>query len=251
MTTRRLRARRGMAAVVMSLVVIGAGSGIVRSLYPTTLGVRAEVLRARSWKSLDLHEPASARRSQDVARLEARYAEHPVLIVLHASVGTVFMVAGLLQFVRQLRTRHLRLHRLIGTMLVATGAVIAFSGLYFGTFIPAAGLPEATIITVVGVLFMFSLVRGVLAITRGDVRQHGEWMTRAFALALGIASVRIVAAIADLMLTPRGWPLESVFVFSLAAGWAVTIVMAEVWIARKRSAALQVTTRVGAEAGAA
>ena len=119
--------------------------------------------------------------------------------------------------------------------------------MYFGIVIPAAGLPEATIIAFVGTLFVVSLVNGTLAIRRKNVRAHREWMIRAFAVAVGISMVRIVAVVADATLTTRGWPLKDVFVLSLALGWGITITAAEFWIIRTRES---VDSRVGASVSA-
>ena len=119
-------------------------------------------------------------------------------------------------------------------MLIALGLIIAATGLYFGVVIPAAGAPEAIIIGVVATLFIVSLVNGARAILKKDILRHREWMIRAFALAVGISTVRIVAAVADGILSPRGWPLKSVFVLSLAAGWGITVSAAELWIRRTR-----------------
>ena len=115
-------------------------------------------------------------------------------------------------------------------MLIGAGLVIAATGVYFGVFIPAAGAREAVIIALASLFFTVSLVSGALAIRRRNVRAHREWMIRAFAVAIGISTVRIVAAIADATLTPSGWSVDDLFILSLAVGWGVTIVVAELWI---------------------
>jgi len=102
--------------------------------------------------------------------------------------------------------------------------------MYYGVLIPAAGIREAVIIAAAGTYFVVSLVNGARAIRRHDVRRHRAWMTRAFAAAIGISTVRLVAAVADLTLTPRGWPLEDVFVLSLGLGWGLTIGVTEIAI---------------------
>lgn len=226
----RWAAMTGIAA----LVAMGVASGVARTMYPSTFGVRAEQLRAAAWRYLDLHEPFADERREEVRTLEARFADQPVWIGLHAGLGAAFLLAASLQFVPWIRARHLQLHRRNGRVLIALGLIIAATGLYFGVVIPAAGAPEAIIIGVVATLFIASLVNGARAILKKDVVRHREWMIRAFALAVGISTVRIVAAVADGMLTPRGWPLKSVFVLSLAAGWGITVSAAELWIIRTR-----------------
>lgn len=221
-------------AVLVTLIVMGAIAGIARTLLPSTLGVRAEPVRASVWKAFGLQEPFPEARRRQVLELEARFAAHPAAIVAHAGIGALFLVAGFLQFVSSIRTRHIRFHRWNGRVLLAAGFAIAGTGFYFGVVIPAAGVREAAIIGIVSLFFAVSLVNGVVSIRRMDVRMHREWMIRAFAAAVGISTVRIVAVIADATLTPRGVALEDVFVLSLAAGWGITLTAAELWIIHTR-----------------
>lgn len=234
----RPRRVRGVMAVLVTLIVMGivmgATAGIARALHPSTLGVRAEPVRARVWKAFGLQEPFPDARQQQVLELESRFAAHPAAIAAHAGIGALFLVAGFLQFVDSIRTRHVRFHRWNGRVLLAAGFAIAVTGFYFGVVIPAAGLREAAIIGIVSLFFAVSLVNGVVSIRRMEVRMHREWMIRAFAVAVGISTVRIVAVIADATLTPRGVALEDVFVLSLAVGWGITLTAAELWIIHTR-----------------
>ncbi len=218
--------------VVVLLVALGVLSGILRALKPATVSQEAEQIRSRVWHELGLRDPNPAERRQRVAELEARYAANPRWMFLHASAGSLFLLAATLQFLPRFRARYVRVHRWNGRILVGAGMITAVTGLYFGVLIPAAGLPERIIITLVGTLFVTALINAVVAIRRRDAARHQRWMTRAFAVAVGIASVRLVALIADAVLTPRGWPLENVFVLSLALGWGITISAAELWIVR-------------------
>lgn len=224
-----------MTAVVVTLIVMGVISGIARTLYPATLAEHAEPVRARLWQAAGLHEPSPAARIRQVQEVEARFATNSRWIVMHAGVGALFLLSGSLQFVRRIRTRFIRFHRWNGRALLAIGLIVAGTGLYFGVVIPAAGAREAAVIGMAGTLFVVSLVNGALAIRKKDVQRHREWMIRAFAVAVGISVIRVVAIIADGTLTPRGWSLEDVFVLSLAVGWGITIAAAELWIAGERS----------------
>jgi len=110
----------------------------------------------------------------------------------------------------------------------------AVPGLFFGLLIPYAGAPEAFVIALFGGLFLLALVRAVRAIRRGDVARHREWMIRAYAVAIGIASTRVVGAALDIALSPAGVGPRPLFVLAIAAGWAATVGAAELWIARTR-----------------
>ena len=82
--------------------------------------------------------------------------------------------------------------------------------------------------------FLLALGWAFRAIRSGQVARHREWMIRAFAVAIGISSVRVCGAIVDLALTPAGFRPQELFVGSLWTGWAVTIYAAEIWIRRTR-----------------
>jgi hypothetical protein len=55
-------------------------------------------------------------------------------------------------------------------------------------------------------------------------------MIRAFALLLAISTVRIVAAVLDLTMTPAGYGPRPMFVVALWTGWVTTLGAAEIWI---------------------
>lgn len=226
-----------MPFCVALLVLIGVASSVGRAAFPGTLAVRAEPVRQRLSESVGRGATLPAGRMEEIRRVEQRFDDHRAVTLLHVGPGALFLLVAPLQFVRGLRTRHLAVHRWSGRLLVLAGVVTVTAGLYFGAWIPAAGVEESAIIIAVSSFFVLSLAKGVLAIRRGDAIRHREWMIRAFAIGLGISTIRIFAAVADVLLTPAGYRLETLFVVSLAAGWATTSAAAELWIARSRSSA--------------
>ena len=56
-------------------------------------------------------------------------------------------------------------------------------------------LPEAAATAVFGLWFLACLVLAVRAIRLNDIVQHRRWMIRAFAIGIGIGSIRIWLAI--------------------------------------------------------
>jgi uncharacterized membrane protein len=223
------------ALMVVTLVVLGIGAGVVRTLFPRDLGLRLEPARERAWRGVGLRDPHPLERQRTIEWVEGRYAAAPGAIALHAAGGSLFLLLASLQFVARIRERHPAFHRWSGRLLVATGLTISAPAVYFGVLRPSAGWREAVIIAIATGYFAASLLGGVLAIRRGDAELHRQRMLRAFAAAVGIAVIRVVAAVADVTLTPRGWLLEDVFVLSLAIGWAVTMAAAELRIRRVAS----------------
>jgi hypothetical protein len=129
---------------------------------------------------------------------------------------------------------------------VGAAIVTAPAGLYFGLLMPYGGLGEATATVFFGGLFVFSVGRAFVAIRRGQVARHREWMIRAFAIAIGISTVRVVGTAFDIVLTPAGLPPPELFVLSLWTGWTVTLAAGELWIRYTRGSGDRRTFHSGA-----
>jgi uncharacterized membrane protein len=222
--------RRFVIGLVVLLVLLGITSGITRSLMPATLGAHAEPVRLRLLHALHRDDPRADVRAAEIRRVEGRFAAHPTVIFLHALCGALFLILAPLQLLPNFRARHVALHRRTGVVLIAIGVVTACTGFYFGVLHPAAGIGEVIVIAIVAALFLWSLARAVVAIRKRRIATHRQWMIRAFAAAIGISTIRIVALIADFFLTPAGFTLVEIFVLSLWAGWGITIAAAELWI---------------------
>lgn len=219
---------------VALLVFIGVAASVGRAVFIDSLASRAEPLREQTLRALDRNDPVPEERARAIGLIDSRLGSHPITTVLHILPGAIFLVFASFQFSARIRTRHLRFHRWNGRFLVVTAVIAAFTGLYFGVVIPFAGRGEALTIGFFGTLFLVFLARGVAAIRRRDIAGHREWMIRVFALALGISTVRIAAAILDVALTPAGVPAHQVFILSLWVGWVFALVVAEMYIVHTR-----------------
>jgi uncharacterized membrane protein len=220
------------ALVLLALLGIVAAAG--RMLYPQDLAIRIEPFRVDLFERLERTDPDPAQRHLDVQRFEGRYATHRTFIVMHALSGGLLLLLVPWQFVPAVRRRFLRLHRINGWISLVAAIVATISGTYFGLLMPAAGVAEAVVIALVALYFLFSLGRAVVAIRSGDVAQHREWMLRALGVALGISVIRIVAAAIDLIFSPHGYALDTLFAWSLWVGWLITLVAMESWIRATR-----------------
>ena len=158
---------------------------------------------------------------------ETRFSSRPAMTLLHVVPGALFLSFGLLQFSSRIRNRHIRFHRWSGRVLMVAAIVSGVAGLYFGVVIPVAGFGEASIIALVGAFLILAVVRGFLAIRRGDAARHREWMIRAFAACIAVSTVRVIGGIIQLFMP---MPPVPTIVISFWAGWIVTLGAAEVWI---------------------
>jgi hypothetical protein len=221
---------------VVVLVLVGVTAAFARVAFPSDLATRMEPLRQQLLDALRLHDPLAAQRGAELARFDGTFAAHRLATMLHVVPGALFLLLAPLQFVSHVRDRYLNVHRWLGRLSVLAAWVSGLVGLYFGLFTPYAGGWETIAIALFGGLFVAAVSIGLVAIRRGEVARHREWMIRAFATAIGISTVRIVGGVLDVALTPAGVGPQAAFLISIWIGWIVTVSAAEIWIVRTRLA---------------
>lgn len=228
---------RGLWCVVFLLVTIGVGASVGRAVFLSDLARRIEPLRQQVLYALGRHDPFVRERAKELPLFDGRFAAHRAATLLHVVPGGLFLLLAPLQFSSRLRTRHVRVHRWSGRLLAIAAITAASTGLYFGLFMPFAGLSESLPIALFGGLSCYTIVKAVVAIRSGQVERHREWMIRSFALALAIATVRVFGAVLDLTATPAGLGPRPAFVIAIWAGWLTTVGVAELWIRSTRGRA--------------
>jgi uncharacterized membrane protein len=227
---------RALWVGVALLLAVGLSSVVGRGALPGDFARRAEPARQDVLAALDREDPRASERPVEIDRFDERFRDDPLMTMLHILPGGLILLLAPLQFSSRIRQRHIRFHRLSGRVLVASAVVSAFAGFYFGLFMPYGGARETAAIVLFGAILLAAVTLAVSAIRRGDAARHREWMIRAFAVAVGIATVRVVGMVVDLALTPAGVGPADVFVLSLWSGWTVTLLAAEAWIRYTRGA---------------
>jgi uncharacterized membrane protein len=127
----------------------------------------------------------------DPDAFEQRYALHPAPAYVHIVPGVAYLVLAPLQLWRRFRTRHLRLHRLIGRIILPAGLVSGAFAIAVGIGFPYGGPLEAAASVVFGAYFVTALALAYRAVRRRDITGHRRWMIRAFAIGLGVGTIRI------------------------------------------------------------
>jgi uncharacterized membrane protein YozB (DUF420 family) len=165
------------------------------------------------------------------------FLDYATIVALHVILGAFYMVFAPFQFVKRIRSRHLGYHRRMGRVLVAVGLVVGATALFMGLVIPFSGWAEGVLIGLFGSLFLFALGKGFVHVRAGRVALHREWMIRAFAIALAIATQRLIF-IPSLFVVAD--PTYGQIVTLSIAAWSAALVvhssLAEAWIrlTRKR-----------------
>ncbi len=116
---------------------------------------------------------------------------------VHAAASGVALSIGWLQFVKRLRRRRTGLHRAIGylySVMLAAGGV---TGLYMAYYADGGWIGRTGFATL-SVLWLYTLYRSLKSIIADrDVKAHGGWMTRNYALTCAAIMLRVYTAIAD------------------------------------------------------
>lgn len=203
------RARRFVWFGVIFLVVVGIAAVTRRTLvllWPAQFG---------------------GRQSNPAAALDAGFARHMALTLVHILPGALFLGLAPLQFAQGFRQKHLQLHRWSGRVLVVSGLIIGISALVMSYTMNIGGPNETAATTLFAILFLICLVKAYLYIRRKEVVRHREWMIRAYGVGLGVATTRPIVGMffAFRRMTPHEF-----FGIAFWLGFTITFIAAEAWI---------------------
>jgi uncharacterized membrane protein len=164
------------------------------------------------------------------APLDANFLQHPRLTMVHIIPGLLFVVLGPFQFIRRLQTRRPALHRWMGRVFIVSGLVVGTTALVMGPQMAIGGVNETVATTFFATLFLFSLVRAFLYTRQGNVELYREWMIRAYAIGLAVATIRPIMGV--FFATQRLTHLTPHDFFGTAfwLGFTAQLIAAEAWI---------------------
>jgi uncharacterized membrane protein YozB (DUF420 family) len=161
-----------------------------RAFWPV-IGVLCAIAVAASVRRLlALAQPTDAATSS----LDALFAAKAGLTRIHVMAGLAFALVVPMQLSSRIRGRWPALHRWLGRVFLIVGVIVGLSG-YAMTVVPVGGVLEVSAIVVYATAFLTSLMMAWWHIRRRDVTRHREWMLRAIAIVLGIATTRPVVGV--------------------------------------------------------
>lgn len=168
----------------------------------------------------------------DVTPANARFMAAPLPVVVHILSVVPYSILGAFQFAPAFRRRRRDWHRAAGRVLVVAGMAAALTGLWMAHFYPwpeGDGIVLYWLRLVFGSAMAASIVLSMIAIGRRRYAEHGEWMTRAYAIGLG-AGTQVLTHLPWFVLFGRpGEPERAVM---MGAGWVINVAVAE-WIIRR------------------
>ena len=224
------RLRRALWGAVVVLALIGVAVVVRRTAYLVPILVNGYNLPAA----------ASNPRAAQFAALDDVFARYPVLTLVHILPGLLFIVLGPLQFSSSLRARHLQWHRWSGRVYLICGLVIGVSALVMSFAMPSiGGVNQAAATTLFALFFLFALGRAYWQIMRREIARHREWMLRAFAIGLAVATIRPLIGLFFATSGLSGLAPYEFFGTAFWIGFVLHLVAAEVWIQSTRPQMLQ------------
>ena len=171
--------------------------------------------------------------------MQAVYRAHPVLIYGHVFAAALALALGPFQFSTRLRRARPLVHRWVGRTYLGVGVLV---GGVFGLLLSrhAFGGPVSQIgFALLAIAWLYTGLRGWLAIRCGDVAAHRRWMLRNQALTLAAVSLRIYVGV----VVAAHWPFEPAYVAIAWLCWVPNLLLAEGWLRRPAGRAWVSTMR--------
>lgn len=164
-----------------------------------------------------------------LAGLDQVFADKETLTLTHIIPGLAFVILVPFQLSRSWRNRHLRAHRWMGRIVMILGVIIGISALAMSTN-PIGGAIEASATIFFDLFFLFALTKAYLYIRRREIALHREWIIRAMAIALGIATVRPIMGFFFATSRLTGLRPHQFFGIAFWIGFSLTYLVGELWI---------------------
>ncbi len=156
-----------------------------------------------------------------------RFREYPWARMLHMIPGIIFYVCLPLQFMRSVRNRYRRLHRISGYLVLLSSAFLVFTGFVFAFIHPYVGFKEQVPTVFFSIIYVVCIWKAMSHVYQRNFLLHREWMVRVFSMGLGIYTVRVFYSF---FLHFSDQPSTEFFATSFWIGMAFNLVVSEIWV---------------------
>lgn len=128
--------------------------------------------------------------------MKTNFLAHPAGIYTHVFAASVALVLGPFQFSARLRAQHTHLHRWLGRTYLAVGVLAGgLAGLYMARY-AFGGLAARLGFGMLALGWLYTGLRAYLAIRRGAMHAHRQWMVRNFSLTFAAVTLRLYLPLA-------------------------------------------------------
>jgi hypothetical protein len=199
--------------------MIGLRAGATALLWLLSLGVAAYAILAYTLLPFGTTVDPGMR---------AGFAAHATAVYLHAFAASLALLLGPLQLSAKLRTARPAVHRWTGRAYLGIGVLVGgSSGLYLAQF-AYGGLAARIGFGTLAAAWLYTGLRGFLAIRAGAVAEHRLWMFRNFALTFAAVMLRLYVPAAVV----AGAQFEQAYTAIAWLCWVPNLAFAE-WLARR------------------
>ena len=130
------------------------------------------------------------------------------LVLLHVLGGLTTLLIGPFQFSSRFRQRHLRVHRIMGRIYLASVAAAAIVALYVSV-IHQKDMQDRQWVFALDIAWLITGAMAFAAVRNGNIEAHRQWIARNYAFTTVFVTVRVLGAlpIPDAYGSASGWIL--------------------------------------------
>jgi len=144
-------------------------------------------------------------------------------LLVHIAGGIIALMTGPFQLWMGLTGRRMRLHRALGKVYMAAVAISSLAAFYLA-LTTQAGWVFAAGLGGLGLAWVVTTGLAYIAIRKGVVEQHKEWMIRSYVVTFGFVFFRILVGVTEA--AGVGTPLDRLTAASWC-GWSVPLLINE------------------------
>ncbi|HLY69131.1 MAG TPA: DUF2306 domain-containing protein [Puia sp.] len=206
----------------------------------TLIGIAIVVRRTLSLIPVLAHgyvppKPASNPQLEALSRLDDIFAHYPLLTLVHIIPGLIFILCGPFQFIRTVRIKYPRWYLASRRIFLISGLVVGLTAFFMSVLIPSiGGVNQAAATILFSVLFLFFLLKTIQNLQLGNLILFRQWMIRAYAIGLAIATIRPIIGIFFATSRFSGLAPREFFGTAFWIGFTIHLIVAEAWISKTR-----------------
>lgn len=159
-----------------------------------------------------------------------RYDLLPITTFLHLAPAALFMVLLGFQLSKAFREKSPKQHRIAGYVLSALALTFTIAGFVLGLKIPFGGNIEVVTSSMVAIIFLYTLYKGVRYAREKNVTQHRIWMLRMVAVSFTPLTMRLIMIPAGFMQIVE---MQSIFGSLMIISSVINLLILEKFILKK------------------
>jgi hypothetical protein len=164
-----------------------------------------------------------------MAGLDAAFASHTALTLAHILPALLFV--SLLPFAY---SRRLGASDRVERLLFPLGVIVGITA-YLMSGYAVGGWVERSAVLFFNSLFLFSLLRAWWCMRQCDIQRKQQWMARAVAILLGIATTRPVMGVFFATSTLTHLNPQQFFGIAFWIGFSINLIVIELWLRSRKS----------------